>query len=272
MRRFGAAVFLILSLFPSVLTGAEENVSFSLTSVSVRIAEGLPLSVNLRASCAGELIVSDAADGTELGHTRVAEGTNSLAVQLSRSGSPLQAGEYRVTLTLVSVQGISSPSRALTIHLEGDAPQEAETAEPASAPEPEENLWDFSLLKNRSSASLLSSFAAVTDTEDLSLEHPVYAGNLRASVDENNYWTMRLGDLSDEQAIWDIMMQPITILDDHKHSAKETYKLRKTPDSSTARDNVVGEVTFRSQGVHVVENLDSGWTLVEVYNTSYGNP
>ena len=57
----------------------------------------------------------------------------------------------------------------------------------------------------------------------------------------------------------------------HKHSAKETYKLRKTPDSSTARSNIVGEVTYRSQGVHVVKQLESGWTLVEAYNTSYGD-
>ena len=235
----------------------------------------MPLSVNLLSSCAGELVVSDASDGKELGHAPVSEGTNSLTVSMSKDGSPLPAGPYTVSLTVVSAEGLSSASRQLTIRVESDAQESlpASVPEPTAAPASDQtsNPWQLSVRAPGKTVSQLSAFQLITDTEALSLEHPVYAGNLKASEDENSYWTMELGDLSDEQAIWDIMMQPITILDDHKHSAKETYKLRKTPDSSTARDNIVGEVTFRSQGVHVVENLESGWSLVEVYNTSYGD-
>ncbi len=83
---------------------------------------------------------------------------------------------------------------------------------------------------------------------------------------EHSYWTYPIGDL-DEAALWEIMMQPMTVIDGNQ---KEVYRLRKTPDSSMSKDNVVGEITYASQGVHVLETLDNGWTLVEAYNSSYG--
>ena len=81
-----------------------------------------------------------------------------------------------------------------------------------------------------------------------------------------SYWTLPIGDF-DEAAIWDVMMQPLTVIDGNE---KEVYRLRKTPDNSSKKDNVVGEITYASQGVHVLETLDNGWTLVEAYNSSYG--
>ena len=89
--------------------------------------------------------------------------------------------------------------------------------------------------------------------------------------DETSYWTMTLGDLSDEEAIWEIMMQPMYVIDLDGRTAREAYKLRATPDKSTAVSNVVGEITYQSQGVHILETLDNGWTLVEAYNSSYGD-
>jgi hypothetical protein len=56
------------------------------------------------------------------------------------------------------------------------------------------------------------------------------------------------------------MMQPLTVIDGNE---KEVYRLRKTPDNSSKKDNVVGEITYASHGVHVLETLDNGWTLVE---------
>ncbi len=89
---------------------------------------------------------------------------------------------------------------------------------------------------------------------------------VRTEADETSYWTYPIGKL-DEAALWDIMMQPMTVIDGNQ---KEVYRLRKTPDNSMKKDNVVGEITYASQGVHVLETLDSGWTLVEAYNSSYG--
>ena len=277
------ALAVLLLSFPAQAQNTQD-VFFSLSSISVKVTGNLPLSVNLSASCPGELVIASESDGTELGHAPVHSGNNSLVVQLSKDGEPLPAGSYPIVLTLVSEGGISSTSRHLTIRVEQedgdteaaeqDTANQTETSEESVSLSPAEQVfdpWRLSIVGQNASSSQLRSFQTVSEQENLSLEHPVYAGALRASADENSYWTMQLGDLHDEQAIWDIMMQPIMVLDDHKHSAKETYKLRKTPDASTARSNIVGEVTYRSQGVHVVEQLDSGWSLVEVYNTSYGD-
>ena len=46
--------------------------------------------------------------------------------------------------------------------------------------------------------------------------------------------------------------------------------MRATRDDSSKRENIVGEVGYQSQGVHVIEQYDDGWSLVEVYNSSYG--
>ena len=86
------------------------------------------------------------------------------------------------------------------------------------------------------------------------------------AAEEKSYWTYPIGEL-DDAALWEIMMQPMTVIDGNQTLV---YRLRKTPDDSQKKDNVVGEITYASQGVHVLETLDNGWSLVEAYNSSYG--
>ncbi len=83
----------------------------------------------------------------------------------------------------------------------------------------------------------------------------------------SNYWTTPIG-LWDEEAIWKIMLQPLTVV--VGGDQRETYKLRATKDTSLKRENILGEITYESQGVHVIEQTDDGWSLVEAYNSSYG--
>ena len=80
---------------------------------------------------------------------------------------------------------------------------------------------------------------------------------------ESNYWTLPVGKM-DEAAIWEVMMQPIVVIDGNQ---KEVYRLLEAPNSKAA---IVGEITYASQGVHILETRDDGWTLVEVFNSSYG--
>jgi len=79
---------------------------------------------------------------------------------------------------------------------------------------------------------------------------------------EVSYWTL-LMDISNESGIWDVLMQPITVI---KGPQKQSYKLRAQPDNEA---DAVGEVTYASQGVRVLKNLDSGWSLVEAYSSSF---
>ena len=82
-----------------------------------------------------------------------------------------------------------------------------------------------------------------------------------------DFWRLPVGDYN-EEAIWKVMMQPITVL--YGRDQRDVYKLRATRDESTKRENIVGEVGYESQGLHILERFDDGWVYVEVYNSSYG--
>ena len=83
----------------------------------------------------------------------------------------------------------------------------------------------------------------------------------------SSYWTLPIGEW-DEDAIWKVMMQPLTVV--VGGDQRDTYKLRAAKDASMKRDNILGEITYDSQGVHIIEQTDDGWSLVEAYNSSYG--
>jgi hypothetical protein len=82
--------------------------------------------------------------------------------------------------------------------------------------------------------------------------------------DEKNYWTLPM-DISNEAGVWDVLMQPITVIKGHE---KQACMLRAKPDKEA---DAVGEVTYDSQGVRVLEKLDNGWSLVEAYSSSFSN-
>ena len=81
-----------------------------------------------------------------------------------------------------------------------------------------------------------------------------------------SYWSLPM-DITDEAAVWEMLMAPITVVDIGKKSGEkaQTYLYRE-PDSDSLP---VGVVTCESQGVRVIETLDSGWSLVECYSSSF---
>lgn len=84
-----------------------------------------------------------------------------------------------------------------------------------------------------------------------------------------DFWSMEVGNY-DWEAIWEVMISPMTIIrGSGKEAQKQTYKLRKAPDTAGG-SNIIGEITCESQGVNVLETLDNGWTYIEAYNSSYG--
>ena len=90
-------------------------------------------------------------------------------------------------------------------------------------------------------------------------EYPVRAG-------EKGYWALPM-DITDEEAVWEMLMSPITVVDIGKKSGEkvQTYLYREPDDSSLK----IGVVTCESQGVRVIETLDNGWSLVECYSSSF---
>ena len=84
-------------------------------------------------------------------------------------------------------------------------------------------------------------------------EHPEHEGC---------YWCTPM-DLTDDEAIWNMLTAPMTVADVDMNKQTIVYA---EPDENSEG---IGMLTGQSQGVHVLETLDNGWTKVETYSTSF---
>ena len=203
---------------------------------------GSSWSVSATANMAGELrmtIFDDSHQQHEILHERVPAGNLMIPWDGVVPGYKASAGTHTLSLTLIDEQGFESNPYHLLVTMQlPPEPTQVPTPSPSPVPTPQPERYK------------------IPSAEDISRDQ--YG---------SSYWALPVGKW-DEQAIWDVMMQPITVL--VGRDQRETYKLRLTPDKSNARDNIVGEITYVSQGVHVLETLDNGWSLVETFNSSYG--
>ena len=97
-------------------------------------------------------------------------------------------------------------------------------------------------------------------------------GSLYRDDIASSYWTTPM-DISDEETVWNMLMEPITVVDlgkvkgnSHSQLTKLQTYLYREPDT---KSKIVGEVSNLSQGVRVIEHLDNGWSLVECYSSSF---
>ena len=79
---------------------------------------------------------------------------------------------------------------------------------------------------------------------------------------EHCYWCTAM-DLDDEEAVWAMLTAPMTVVDADMMKQVVCYA---EPDENS---EAIGMITGSSQGVHVLETLDSGWTKIETYSTSF---
>ncbi len=75
------------------------------------------------------------------------------------------------------------------------------------------------------------------------------------------YWQMNEGEL-DEEIVWEILMQPLTVLEGKQ---REQIRVRALPEEDCK--TFVGVVTCASQGVHVLRK-GKEWTLIEAYSSA----
>ena len=95
---------------------------------------------------------------------------------------------------------------------------------------------------------------------------PSYASAWPIREGETGYWALPM-DITDEAAVWEMLMAPITVVDTGKDSGEKTQTyLYREPDDSSLK---VGVVTCESQGVRVLETREDGWSLVECYSSSF---
>lgn len=91
--------------------------------------------------------------------------------------------------------------------------------------------------------------------------------SFRSEEEENEihdscYWCTPMS-LEDEDAIWQMLTAPITVADVNMNKQTVIYA---EPDE---KSEGIGMLTGQSQGVHVLEKLDNGWTKVQTYSTSF---
>lgn len=127
---------------------------------------------------------------------------------------------------------------------------------------PGDYVLSLSLDHNSSDIAVTFSEGDMAVTEDLSKTiTPAYLSEYHPEH-ENCYWCTPM-DITDEEAVWAMLTAPVTVLDiDQKQQAI----VRAQPDKEAEG---VAMLTGESQAVHVLENLDNGWSLVELYSSSF---
>lgn len=109
---------------------------------------------------------------------------------------------------------------------------------------------------------LLLAFLIVLPTAGMGAESTAFIPGTRTVGFANSYWETPM-DITDEEAVWAMLTAPITVI---KGNQKEQTVLYSQPDASS---KPVADITFDSQGVHVLETRPDGWSLVEAYSSSF---
>ena len=82
----------------------------------------------------------------------------------------------------------------------------------------------------------------------------------------NCFWETEM-NFRDEEAMWAMLTAPMTVVDGNFRAQAEVYA------EPSVESKVIADVTRSTQGVHVLETLDNGWTKIECYSSSFaGSP
>ena len=214
-----------------------------------------PITVDFYASVDGSLTIGAWVGGAwrSLETVPVREGLGSIDF----SGAGLGDGEVALTLTLSDATGYPSNEEHINVTLTGFTPKETAPPAPTEAPTPEPTA-EMEETAAPEDEGVLVSLEEVPDQRAFT---PAYGSPYQADTGMN-YWNLPM-DITDEAAVWEMLMQPITVISGNE---KTQLSLRAEPDENSDK---VGVVTRATQGVHVLETLDNGWSLVECYSSSF---
>ena len=202
--------------------------------------------------------------------------------QVAQDGLP--DGSYALAMTLTNGNGMDSTEEHVTVTVAGFGAPEADTnpddlpeadTNPDDLPEADTNPDDLPE-EPEATPELIEEHVLLEDQplaaapEEPSAAEtvfiPSYGSPYTEPTRDYDYWTTPM-DITDEEAIWQMLISPITVVDNGKKNAQKTQViLRAEPDEDSAG---VGVVTCISQSVRVLETLDNGWTLVETYSSSF---
>ncbi len=267
------------------------GISPMILSVQVSSAELVskePWQINVSANMAGKLSAKLNIEGVmqTVASTDASAGENVLSWDGCFNDQPLSDGMHMLAIVLEDETGFESSPHYVGVNI--SVPEQpalqAEAAEKdknalqqeaaAAQAQPEFVVENNAAAQAQDSTAAQAQDNAAAFSTEFAKPEKSYRPPTLDPVNENEtgstFWKLPVGDMN-EDAIWQVMMQPITVVKGvGKRKQTETYRLRATPDSSKEDENISGEITCESQGVHILKNLENGWSYVEVYNSSYG--
>ncbi len=235
----------------SLRVGGEWTVAFETT-------EGGALAMQLR----GEDGVS-----VDLGATQVEAGNGRLVWDgVLPDGSDAADGAYTVAVRLCNYWGEESEESLLQLNIGEPEGETAVSSVPgaldlSSLDIQDAQIWDGGIEE-----------AQTWDEGQADSEQTADENGKRPVPQATSFWDMNpdeydLTDPDHQQAIWDLMMQPITVMD--VGQTEHVYPTF-TPgaDRKPYEQNCAGELHGQSQGVHVLEeDMDGdGYVLIEAYS------
>lgn len=213
-----------------------------------------PLRVSFYAGAAGRITtgVRRGSEWYQLASWAVSEGDN----RLEWAADPdMIDGEMIFTIQLSDSEGGVSTEEHLVLTLEGfrqPEPEPTPTPEPTAAPEGDVSVEEIH-------------YAQDEIVLDQTIFTPSYGSPYTGKDTTLNYWTLPM-DITDEAAVWEMLMQPVTVLDNGKKNAERTQEIIYREPSKSSKG--IGVVTCMTQSVHVLERGDE-WTLIETYSSSF---
>ena len=235
----------------SLRVGGEWTVAFETT-------EGGALAMQLR----GEDGVS-----VDLGATQVEAGNGRLVWDgVLPDGSDAADGAYTVAVRLCNYWGEESEESLLQLNIGEPEGETAVSSVPgaldlSSLDIQDAQIWDGDIEE-----------AQTWDEGQADSEQTADENGKRPVPQATSFWNMNpdeydLTDPDHQQAIWDLMMQPITVMD--VGQTEHVYPTF-TPgaDRKPYEQNCAGELHGQSQGVHVLEEDTDGdgYVLIEAYS------
>lgn len=254
------ALLLLPAAVPAALPALAEDAAPQLTNVLAEDSVLVPGSdwyIEFDSSAAGTVTatlmnLSDGTEHSELGQIPVKEGHGILRWdgRLSETET-LSAGPWGIVLRLTDKAGNESAAQMIAFDVE--AGENAPAADPKDEPAGDDA---------KAADETEKATPAPTKT-------PAPEATKKPVPTAKTYWEMNpddydLTDPEHQQAIWDIMMQPITVLD--KDQREHVYPTYEAGAELRPRTNIAGELHGTSQGVNVLSEDQDGYTLIEAYS------
>lgn len=269
-KHFMAAILFLMMLAAAGALAAPQLTNVAAESGSLRVGEVWAFSFETTEGGALAMQLRGAdGESIDLGATQVDAGIGRLVWDgVLPDGSEAADGVYTMAVRLCNYWGEESEERLMTVTV-GDGEAAGEAAAPVAA-----GALDLSSLDIQDAQIWEGGIeeARVWDEGQAADAQTLTEDGRRPVPQATSFWDMNpdeydLTDPDHQQAIWDLMMQPITVMDvgqtEHVYPTFTPGANRKPYEQ-----NCAGELHGQSQGVHVLEEDTDGdgYVLIEAYS------